>query len=330
MNHLDLFSGIGGFALAAEWMGWKTKAFCEQDKYCQKVLNENFKGIPIHGDVTTIPRIGEIDIITGGFPCQPFSVAGKKKGKEDNRYLWPAMLKVIEQEKPAWVLGENVSGIVNMALDTCITDLEAKNYTVQPFIIPACSVEAPHRRDRVWIIAHTKSTGTGDDEQGIRGLSERCGEWEKRMGQEDAAHVSNANSTGLQEEGAKQQATGITGVCQNVPNSKSQHDREIKTGKNKGQTQQLGDLFEPGNVADTERQQQQGGKQKQIYRESNLQREPRRGCQDGAKQWAAEPGMGRVVNGLSGRMDRIKGLGNAVVPQLVYQIFKIIDQCKYH
>jgi len=212
-DQIDLFSGIGGFALAARWAGFETVQFVELDPFCQKVLNKNFPGVPIHDDIKTftytdIYKSGTQSrndeemrgfpkeecesghsstllrgsdsreqpiptttnkfrptpfILTGGFPCQPFSCAGKRKGKEDDRYLWPEMLRVISEARPTWVIGENVGGFVNMGLDECISDLEAEGYEVQPFIIPACSKNAPHRRDRVWIVAHTSTTGTGCD-----------------------------------------------------------------------------------------------------------------------------------------------------------------------
>ncbi len=161
MNHLDLFSGIGGFSLAARWTWGKDHnviAFVEQDKYCQKVLNKHWPDVPIIDDIRnyTHDRTQTVDLLTGGFPCQPFSVAGKRKGKEDDRFLWHEMLRIIKESMPTWIIGENVSGIVNMELDTCITELESEGYETQTFIIPACALQAPHRRDRVWIIANTQ------------------------------------------------------------------------------------------------------------------------------------------------------------------------------
>jgi len=156
MNHVDLFSGIGGFALAARWAGIQTVQFVEIDKFCQKVLNKNFPGVPIHNDITTFngTKYSNVFLLTGGFPCQPFSCAGKRRGKEDDRYLWPEMLRVISETRPHWVIGENVAGFVSMGLDGCISDLEREGYEVQAFVIPACAVNAPHRRDRVWIVAN--------------------------------------------------------------------------------------------------------------------------------------------------------------------------------
>lgn len=170
MNHLDLFSGIGGFALAAQDV-WKDRyncvSFCEIDPFCQAILQKNFPGVPIHADIRTLKNIGftGIDIITGGFPCQPFSQSGKKRGSDDNRYLWPEMFRVIQEFKPTWIIGENVAGIINMALEKVCVDLEAEGYEVQPLVIPACAVGAPHRRDRVWIIAHSQHNGVTRSEE---------------------------------------------------------------------------------------------------------------------------------------------------------------------
>ena len=157
---LDLFSGIGGFSLAGKWAGYETVGFCEIDKYCQKVLRKNFPNVPIFDDIRKLSRSdidGAIDVITGGFPCQPFSVAGRKKGTQDDRDLWPEMFRVIKEFKPTWVVGENVANFVSMAFQRTKTDLESEGYEVQPFIVPACSVNAPHKRDRVWIMAYANN-----------------------------------------------------------------------------------------------------------------------------------------------------------------------------
>jgi DNA (cytosine-5)-methyltransferase 1 len=162
MVHLDLFSGIGGFALACQWAGIETIGFVEIDKYCQKVLRKHWPDVPIMEDIRDVKEDTfqrPIDLITGGFPCQPFSVAGRREGERDDRYLWPEMLRTIETYRPSWVLGENVAGIIDMALDTVLSDLERISYATQTFIIPACAIGASHRRDRVWIIAYTNSIG---------------------------------------------------------------------------------------------------------------------------------------------------------------------------
>jgi len=160
---LDLFSGIGGFSLAAEWTGLiRTVAFCEIEPFCQKVLKKHWPDVSIFSDIKELrgEDIGTVDILTGGFPCQPFSCAGKQRGKEDDRYLWPEMFRIIQETKPTWIIGENVPGLINLALEDCFLDLEAEGYEVQSLIIPACAVNAPHRRDRVWIIAYSSSNAT--------------------------------------------------------------------------------------------------------------------------------------------------------------------------
>ncbi len=157
MRHLDLFSGIGGFALAARMAGeFKTVAFCEIDKYCQRVLRKNFPNVPINDNVKTLNgnEYGPIDIITGGYPCQPFSIAGKRSGANDDRHLWPEVFRIARSIKPRWLLLENVAGHITLGLDDVLFDLDSIGYTAQPFVIPACAVDARHRRDRVWIIAH--------------------------------------------------------------------------------------------------------------------------------------------------------------------------------
>jgi DNA (cytosine-5)-methyltransferase 1 len=164
MTHLDLFSGIGGFTLAAKWAGIETVLFCEKDAYAVKVLKKNFPLIPIVRDIRELndEKFYEVtgrttvDIISGGFPCQPYSIAGKRLGSKDDRELWPEMFRVIKEIRPAWVIGENVAHFINMGFDKAVSDLESEGYEVQAYIIPACAVEAVHRRDRVWIIANAK------------------------------------------------------------------------------------------------------------------------------------------------------------------------------
>ena len=163
MRLLDLFSGIGGFSYAAEKLvgGYETVAFCEQDEFCQQVLRKHWKDVPIYDDVRTIDatRLGTIDIVAGGFPCQAVSQAGLQKATEDDRWLWDEMLRIIQDCKPKWVIGENVVGLINInqgiLFEQVQTDLEKEGYSVQSVVIPAASKNAPHRRDRVWIIAHS-------------------------------------------------------------------------------------------------------------------------------------------------------------------------------
>lgn len=163
-THGSLFSGIGGFDLAAEWMGWQNVFHCEKEPFCQKVLKYHFPNSILHNDITktdfSVYR-GTIDILTGGFPCQPFSLAGKRKGSDDERYLWPEMLRAIRQIQPPWVIGENVSGLVSwdngMVFEQVQANLEIEGYEIIPFLLPAAGVKAPHERERIWFIAHACS-----------------------------------------------------------------------------------------------------------------------------------------------------------------------------
>jgi DNA (cytosine-5)-methyltransferase 1 len=183
MRVLDLFSGIGGFSLGLERAGMRTVAFCEVDKFCQQVLKKHWPDVPIHDDITQLDGkqyAGAIDLVCGGFPCQPFSVAGKQKGKNDNRYLWPEMLRIVSEAKPTWFIGENVPGIINMALEQVCVDLEAQGYEVQTLIIPACAVDAPHRRNRIWIVAYSKYNGWNATEKYRSNGENVCGPKERQ------------------------------------------------------------------------------------------------------------------------------------------------------
>jgi DNA (cytosine-5)-methyltransferase 1 len=162
VRHLDLFSGIGGFALAARMVGGiETVGFCEIEEHPQRILKKNFPTIPIHNDVRTLDpnQYGRIDLITGGYPCQPFSTAGNRKGESDPRHLWPYMLRIITEARPTWILCENVKGHITLGLDTVLDDLEREGYAAQAYCIPACSIGAVHRRERLFILAHASSDG---------------------------------------------------------------------------------------------------------------------------------------------------------------------------
>ena len=183
MKVLDLFSGIGGFSIGLEKAGFETVAFCEIEPYCRGVLERHWPDTPIYGDVKQLTaeqlRADGIipDVIVGGYPCQPFSVAGRQRGEEDPRHLWPEVHRLIRELRPRWVICENVSGHIKLGLDEVLSTLEAEGYTVWPFIIPACSVGAPHKRDRVYIVANTDSLrpqgGGAEPIYGVRDLSQQ-------------------------------------------------------------------------------------------------------------------------------------------------------------
>ncbi len=204
MNHGSLFSGIGGFDLSSEWMGWDNKFHCEWEEFPKKILKYYWPNAKSYGDIKktdfTIWR-GKIDILTGGFPCQPYSQAGKRLGKEDDRHLWPEMLRGIREIQPRWIVGENVYGITNwnggVVFEEVQTDLENEGYSVQSFILPAASVNAPHRRDRVWFIAYSNGSEQRDNQ---RANTEKKGDlWGNEKGNvsrklSSPKFVANANS----------------------------------------------------------------------------------------------------------------------------------------
>lgn len=308
LTHLSLFSGIGGLDLAAEMAGFRTVGQCEWADYPTKVLEKHWPDVPRWRDIRTLTgeRFYEntgmrtVDAISGGFPCQPFSVAGKRRGKEDDRYLWPEMLRVISELRPTWVIGENVAGIVNMALDQVYADLENEGYTVQALIIPACAVDAPHRRDRCAII-------------GCRALEE------KHNGRGWGTHsLENSDCVRFGKPGVLSQQpkrTELERDGKNVANSdlaglQGRNEKELPKRPGK-RTFRKSCAY----VSDTESSELQG------QRRTARGRRPEFGC---SSWWPAEPNVGRVAHGVPSRVDRLKCLGNAVVPQQFYPIFQAI------
>jgi len=289
MKVLDLFSGIGGFSLGLEWAGMETIAMCEKDKFCRQVLAKHWPDITIHEDIRKLDGReykNAIDVVCGGFPCQPFSVAGKQLGKEDDRHLWPEMLRVIKESAPAWVIGENVSGFVSMALDDVCLDLEAEGYEVQSFVIPACAVEAHHKRDRCWIVAHANELRL--EEHGHREPENA------RQGSESLADTHPSRK--LQSQGSEQEVRRWSGDSrEDVADSESERIQRLWSSR-----EQKPYAYGPALVP--------------LCEGEGL----------GSSYWEAEPDVDRVVDGVPNRVDRIKSLGNAVVPQLVQRIGELV------
>lgn len=323
LTHLSLFSGIGGLDLAAEWAGFTTAGQCDWADYPTKVLERHWPDVPRWRDIRTLTKesfyertgLRTVDVISGGFPCQPFSVAGKRRGKEDDRYLWPEMLRVISELRPAWIVGENVAGIVNMALDQVYADLENEGYAVQAFIIPACAVDAPHRRDRCAIIGRKTDVPNPN--------KVRCDLWgSERERVRGDAPCHEADTGGKNVEDADGNGCGRPGdLCELRCVQK-------EVGKGKANFP-----CEPSQVPGTMADANHRRRSMWWNRELSEVEKARCGWADNGGRaaeyvtgewWPAEPGVGRVAHGVPSRVDRLKCLGNAVVPRQFYPVFQAI------
>jgi DNA (cytosine-5)-methyltransferase 1 len=248
----SLFAGIGGIDLGFERAGFRLRWQVEKDEFCRKVLAKHWPDVPKFEDVKNCGKhnLESVDVICGGFPCQPHSYAGNRRGAEDDRHLWPEMLRIVGELKPGWVLGENVPGIASTILDQVLSDLESLGYETATIDIPACGVNAPHRRHRIFIIANRQSDG-----------------WQQ--GNQDAA--------GSVEGISARQEQRFDRVCRSFPNADRQRQQKQRRSITTRTAYDSVELF---------------------------------------SQWEVEPGICRVVDGFPGRVDRLRGLGNAVVPQV--------------
>lgn len=327
IRHGSLFSGIGGFDLAAEWMGWENVFHCEWNSFGQKVLHHYWPNAESFTDITKsdfTKYANEIDILTGGFPCQPFSLAGKRKGTDDERYLWGEMLRAIKEIKPQFVIAENVYGITNidggLVFEQVCIDLENEGYEVQPFIIPAAAKNAPHRRDRCWFVGvrdatYNNSIVRREGREFEPGKQSRHGESNESCNTKINGNATNTNGNGFDQRNGND---------------------EINTSQ--GRQYALGDIGEGngnGNTTNTE--------SKRLER---LRGEKRRyselcGRYNGIQNWQGFPTQSPICGGDDGipdkldgitfpkwRAESIKAYGNAIVPQVAYQIFKALDICK--
>ena len=370
MRHGSLFSGIGGFDLASEWMGWENVFHCEWNEFGQKVLKYYWPKSITYNDITktdfTIHR-GTIDILTGGFPCQPYSSAGKRLGKEDERHLWPEMLRTIREIQPTWVVGENVRGLTNwnggLVFDEVQADLEVEGYEVTPFLLPACAVNAPHRRDRIWFVAYSSSASKRANE--LRQIRPKDAE----ISREGTQAIYDA----LRPNGIK----GTSSDSNLYGRNKCHGNNEVNTSE--GRLDAFGDIDKGvinGDATDSEfkglqgcadtgevssKERTLGGKRSEstidfasVNKESNASDSNGFGLRGQSDRignsrfinkkskgnnWQNFPTVSPICDGNDGLSDRldsitfskwrnesIKAGGNAIVPQVVYQIFKAIDQ----
>lgn len=299
MTHLSLFSGIGGLDLAAEWAGMVTVGQCELADYPHAVLCKHWPDVPKWRDIRTLTKesfygrtgLRTVDIISGGFPCQPFSVAGKQKGKDDDRYLWPELFRVIRELTPRWVVGENVPGILRIAAADIVADLEREGYDVVLLDFEAAAVGALHRRERIAFVANR------DGERKQQSSRSEPKEW-GRIGDSSKA-MANAEGAGM--EG---QSGGVV------------------SEQGKGSQERQSDIQSEPSCAvwNTTGKGLQNRPDKEMGR-STQNPKPQR-----PNWWAVEPDVGRVAHGIPKRVDRLKCIGNAVVPQQFYPIFKAIAE----
>jgi len=266
---LDLFSGIGGFSLGLERTGgFETGAFCEIEPFPRAVLRKHWPDVPIHEDVRTLQghEYGPIDVVCGGYPCQPFSNAGERRGTEDDRHLWPEVYRIVAAVRPTWCLFENVAGHITLGLDTVLSDLAAGGYAAQSLVVPACAVDAQHRRDRLWIVANPEHVWIQERRRG------------KDFGKE---------------------ALGSSGICGDDGSCREQQAGAILADAGSSRQPGSGPYRNAGDPAPA-------GEGEAT--------QPFDGCVE--QVWCPEPDVGRVAHGVPNRVDRLKCLGNAVVPQI--------------
>ena len=375
MKILDLFSGIGGFSLGLESTGhFETTAFCEIDKFCKLILNKHWEGKKIYDDVKAISKkqfeedgIELPDIITGGFPCQPFSVAGKQQGTSDSRHLWPEMFRIIKDFSPRWVIGENVKGLTNiqdgMVFETVCSDLEGEGYEVRTFNIPAAGVQAPHRRERIWIVAHAKRF---NERKSIRGSDETQSRIQEEHRQNDSTtressrtgsvwgtnngHENLENSrrtlqqgTELSEKNENETREGNANIDQRSSGTSKSNVANTEQGRSSSES--IGNI---GSMEEESSREKKGRDQSSICtttrrteksnnvvdsstgrctpQETEVQ--PGRYSSFDSSWWQSEPELGRVANGVQGRVHRLKSLGNSIVPKIVQEIGNAIIQAE--
>ncbi|MFC4102869.1 DNA cytosine methyltransferase [Paenibacillus xanthanilyticus] len=340
MNALSLFSGIGGIDLAGEAVGIKTIAFCERERFPQQVLEKHWPGVPIYDDVRTLTKARletdgilrpdrTIDLISAGYPCQPFSHAGKREGEKDDRHLWPEVNRLLQEIRPRWFLGENVAGHISLGLDTVLSDLENAGYDAQAFVIPASAVSASHQRERVFILGYTERSGLGGEPRRRAGEepadghskleggplanseSERCGKARGGISRSEerttcSSDVADISGAGCQE----RDASSFTGDPRYGAGSRHEgrSDRSIESLLGRV-ADELPSWLDGSGINPLDALQQWIA----DYQQPALM---------GQEQYDWEPL--RVATGIKNRASRLKALGNAVNPLQILPIMAAI------
>jgi DNA (cytosine-5)-methyltransferase 1 len=330
MRHGSLFSGIGGFDLAAQWMGWENVFHCEFKEFNQTILKYYWPNAISYSDIRTTDftiHRGKIDILTGGFPCQPYSVAGKRQGTEDDRHLWPEMLRAVREIQPTWIVGENVRGLVNwsdgLVFEEVQAELEAEGYEVQPVLLPAAGVGAPHERYRIWIVAYSNIARTRMEAYRSSG----------QRGQNTSTFKSEILSEGDRESSSERTSEFI--MDGDAANSNQQHGNISRLRTGKISQQQEAGIFKDSSTNNNKGLQRSENKRSVGESGKESEQQPSRFlCSD----WQDFPTVSPVCNGNDGFSERLDGIafskwrnesiqagGNAIVPQVALQIFKSID-----
>ena len=318
MKYIGLFEGIAGFSEAADWKGWETIAWVEWNQFCQKILSQKYPNAKQHGDIRTTDFTvyrGYCDILTGGFPCQPYSLAGKRKGKEDDRHLWPEMLRAIREIQPRWIVGENVFGLINwsngLVFHEVQSDLETEGYEVFPFVLPACGVNAPHRRDRVWFVAfnsefksngrHITGKSSGNGLEMVGHFLDQAGRVEGANNFESSSSYAS-NSPGIRHEGRITETD-----TRNIERESGRFNRidSIQHWLNFPTQSPVCD----GNDG---------------FSTESLRQRFREDCLGVISEKEIDQIISKAVT--EWRRETIKAGGNAIVPQVVFQIYKAIEQ----
>ena len=365
LRTLDLFSGIGGFSLGLDSTGYfETVAFCEIEEFPCKVLNKHWPNVPIYNDVRElsyeklqadgiISRRRGIDVICGGYPCQPFSVAGRQKGEEDPRHLWPEYFRLIRELRPSYVIGENVGGHIRLGLDSVLEDLDSENYTVRCFSVEAASLGAPHRRERIfWIaVSDTQSERRGGRNRGGRRAeqrellkteqegrtlgreAERCSELPGQEGEGETTDVADASSNGRDAKRTDQETRGTLGgsIEGRMLESEGSGSRSEVSGTEHATHTHSEGLEGTEKARNSEEERtiaeqftaRQGAKRSEEERGETAFESYLGGGNDGISAWldgSWERGIPRVAPTNKLRVPRLKALGNAVLPQLVYMV----------